>query len=254
MHRPPAVWRLAAWRALLRTLLGRRHHPGKSLGVFAMWSSKTAGRFRLPGGARMGWLKQQRETWFARVGPPPGVKHTMLPWYLIVANGSRARFFSIEWSERPEVEGGPKLVEQGDLVHSEAKLKDRDLYTSREGRSSGPASGTMSGYDDHREQNRAEHADRFARRIAETARDYVARRQPPVVLLAAKAQSLGRLREALGDSLSRTAQVTELPEDLSRHDVTGIVKALVRRGIMKPPTVPAASVYRPHGQPREPLV
>ena len=178
----------------------------------------------------------------------------MLPWYLIVANGSQARFFSIEWSERPEVEGGPRLVEQGELEHAEAKLKDRDLYSSREGRNSGPAGGTMSGYDDHREQNRAEHADRFARRIAETAREYVARCQPPIVLLAAKAQALGRLREALGDSLSRNAQVTELPEDLSRHDAAGIVKVLVRRGLIKPPTVPVASVYRPRGQPREPLV
>src|SRR5688572_25381171 len=164
-----------------------------------MWRGKTAGALPLAPRYANAMARAVARKRVRATAHTLGVKPTMLPWYLIVANGSLARFFSIEWPERPEVEGGPRLVEQGELLHAEAKLKDRELYTSREGRNSGPAGGTMSGYDDHREQNRAEHADRFARRIAETAREYVARCQPPIVLLAAKAQTLGRLREALGD-------------------------------------------------------
>jgi protein required for attachment to host cells len=173
----------------------------------------------------------------------------MKPWYLVVTDSGRARFLELEWPADPQVEGGPKLSEIGDLANPEAALKDRELFSGKSGRNSASAGRPGSGYDDHRDRHRDEYAERFARQIADSVEAYFNERHPERMILAADPQMLGRLRRTLKPTLFRQTELTELSENLGGQSLTQIHKLLVQQQLLPAHHAPSEGFYYPPGQP-----
>jgi len=61
----------------------------------------------------------------------------MSDYLVVVASAARARFFTLEPAEFPELESGPNLVDQGELLNPQARIPERELFadskTGREG-------------------------------------------------------------------------------------------------------------------------
>jgi protein required for attachment to host cells len=171
----------------------------------------------------------------------------MKPWYVVVADKGRARFISLEWPEDPDVEGGPKLSELSELVNAEAKLKDTELFTGKTGRNNTTNGHWGAGFDDHRDRQRAQNNERFAKQIADVIEKRVRELRPPRVVLAAEPQMLGHLRGKLNAALFHDIELTELSQDLSGQSLSQIHKVLVQRQLAPPHHPPREGFHYPPG-------
>ncbi len=157
----------------------------------------------------------------------------MADYCVVVASGARARFFALQDTEVPEIEGGPNLVEHGiNLVNPERELYDRELWTSDTGRNRAPSGGPAHGYDDHREQHDEELVRRFARRVAEETAKCVQACNASHVVLVAQKRALGYLRPALDPLLKAGIDVREVGKDLSKLSPTELHEHLARENIL----------------------
>lgn len=164
----------------------------------------------------------------------------MTDYCVVVANGSRARFFTLQESEVPEIEGGPNLVEQGtDLVNPEKELPDRELWANEPGRNRAPNGGPAHGYDDHREQHDEELVRRFARRVAEEAARKAQSCNAAHVVLVAQKRTLGFLRPALDPLLKAGVDVREVGKDLSKLTPSELHEHLARENALPRRRAPA---------------
>ncbi|HQU17277.1 MAG: host attachment protein [Chromatiales bacterium 21-64-14] len=142
----------------------------------------------------------------------------MNEYCVVVTDGARARFFTLEPAEFPQMQSGPNLVEQKDLVNPEGEIPDAQLWAdTKSGRNRAPGGGPAHGYDDHREQHHDEFERRFARSVAHEAIRMTHGRNAPVVVLAAQKRMLGFLRAALAPLLKTGIGLRELAKDLSKH-------------------------------------
>ena len=136
----------------------------------------------------------------------------MTDYCIVVANGARARLFSLEHPDRPEFESGPDLVEVATLAAPEHAARDRELYTDQvTGRNRRPTTGGHD-YDEHRDDHDDEVEKRFARDIAAAMRAQGATHN----VLCAEKRMLGFLRDALASGGGPA--VSEVPRDLTGLD------------------------------------
>ena len=139
----------------------------------------------------------------------------MTTWVL-VADNSRARFFTTEKATGP-------LQEIRDLLYPEARLHEGDLVTDKSGRDHNPGTGAHGfGTDDSHKQDGA---DRFALEVCnelESARNGGAFRKLYVV---AAPQFLGLLRKHQSAPL-RHMVAGEVDKNLATQDRTAIRKHL----------------------------
>src|SRR5262245_9600228 len=84
---------------------------------------------------------------------------------IIVADAARSRFFTLPADADPSVDGGPRLVEQQDLVNPDADLAESDLFSDRSGRGHASPGGSAHALDDHRQAHRRELERRYAREL-----------------------------------------------------------------------------------------
>ncbi len=78
----------------------------------------------------------------------------MSDYLIVVVNRARARFFTLEPVEFPELESGPRLMNRAELENTE--IRDvQEMYTdSKTGRgAAAPQGGSVHGYDDKRDQH-----------------------------------------------------------------------------------------------------
>ncbi len=141
----------------------------------------------------------------------------MTDYCVVVTDGARARLFTLEPADLPEIESSPKLVEREALVNPERDLPDRELFSSsKAGRNRAPQGGPAHGYDDHRSQ----HDDEFERRFARTVAGHTVRMahdsRVRYVVLAAQPRMLGFLRQEIGQLVKNGFEVRELAKDLSK--------------------------------------
>ncbi|HSI21422.1 MAG TPA: host attachment protein [Methylophilaceae bacterium] len=142
----------------------------------------------------------------------------MLNIIVVVANGSRARFFSLQNAETPEYESSPRMVEHETLVNPEQAAAGKDLWTdTRSGSNRGGGGGGVHRYDDHREQHRVEYERRFVQSVAgETAA--LARTAGAVrVVVTADNRMLGMLRGEL--HRNNGFELKEVAKDYSKFSV-----------------------------------
>lgn len=137
----------------------------------------------------------------------------MSEYCVVVADGARARLFSLEEAEISE--SGPNLVEVSDLTNSEVEAAGKEIYSDdKSGRNASPGGGAH-GYDDHRDRHIDESERRFAKQIAAAAADAVVRQKPGCLVVAADPRMLGHLREAMSSSVGGI-KIQEVAKDLTK--------------------------------------
>jgi protein required for attachment to host cells len=164
----------------------------------------------------------------------------MSDYNVVVAGGTRARFFTLESVEFPEMQSGPNLVEQLDMVNRDLADHSAPLWTeAHTGRNRGAGGGPAHGYDDHREQHIDEFEHRFARDITDQAARMALDGKCRHVVLVAHKRMLGYLRNHL-DSLQKTgAQIHEYAKDLAKLPPLDLHDHLSREHLLPPRRQPA---------------
>jgi protein required for attachment to host cells len=177
-----------------------------------------------------------------------GIK-VMAKTCIIVADGARARFITVEMPEDPVVDGGARLVEHEDLVNPEADLPDSEMFSDRRSRSHASPKGAAHALDDHRQQHRQELERRYARRVADEARRFVARQGASRLLIVAEPRTLGVLRREFQGEPLRQVAIEEIGENLSARPLAEIQSSLAVSGAVPGAQPPEVGVFRPRGQP-----
>ncbi len=140
----------------------------------------------------------------------------MSRYCVVVAEGSRARFFTVENPELPELQSGPDLVERKTMTNPDHQAHGEQLLAdSRTGRNR-TAKGPAHGYDDHREDYDAECERRFAREIAQELDTMARANGTRRVVLCAEKRMLGFLRPRLENAIPRGVDLHEVPKDLAK--------------------------------------
>lgn len=166
---------------------------------------------------------------------------------IIVADGARARFITLEIPIEPSTDGGARLVEHDDLVNPEAEAPERGLFSDRMGRGHAARSGVHA-VDDHREQHQQEVERRFVRRLLERAERFIGEQGARRLVLVSESRLLGALRTELVDHRLRGVEVLELAENLTRRALGEIQAKLAARGALPAARAPDLGVFRPRGQ------
>lgn len=135
---------------------------------------------------------------------------------VVVAGGTRARFFTLEEAKCPELESGPNLREINDMINPEGDMRDKQLWSDmKSGRNRG-AGGSAHGYDDHRTQHEDEFDRRFARSVAQEAARITRDSTTRSLVLVAQKRILGILRSELEPLMKSGIAIRELAKDLTK--------------------------------------
>lgn len=157
----------------------------------------------------------------------------MSDYCVVVADSSRARFFTLESSEVPGVESGPNLVEHKDMDNPEAPAPGRETWTdAKSGRNTARGGGPAHGYDDHRDNHEEEFNRRFAKHIAERAVEVARQHNARCLVLVAANRMLGLLRENLAIPPGAKIDVRETAKDLVRLNANEIHEHLGGAGLV----------------------
>jgi protein required for attachment to host cells len=167
---------------------------------------------------------------------------------IIVADGARARFMTLEVPADTAIDGGARLVERDDLVNPEADVPDRELYSDRSGRGHASKNGAAHALDDHRGQHQHERERRYARRLVEQADSFVSRQQASRLVLVTEPRLLGAFRAQNDSRVLAALDVVEISENLSRRTLHEIQSILASKGLMPAAKAPEVGVFRPRGQ------
>jgi len=155
-----------------------------------------------------------------------------MKYCVVVANGSRARFFSLVKPNIPDLASGPKLVERSEMADPELQERAQDLWTARPGKNRGPRSQGHA-YDDHRDNHHMELERRFAQSVAERAAKLSKMTGATNLVLCGAQRQLPVLKQALEQQLQDT-RVTELAKDLSKLDPQPLHDHLTKEGLLPP--------------------
>ncbi|MCH8505856.1 MAG: host attachment protein [Ectothiorhodospiraceae bacterium] len=154
----------------------------------------------------------------------------MSEYCVVVAEGSRARFFTVEQAEIPELESGPNLVEHSSMANPEHQARGNAIYADLRSGRNRSAYGSGHGYDDHRNQHDAEMERRFAREIARKLDEMTRGNGTQRVVLCAEKQMLGYLRPNLNGAIPHGVAVHEVPKDLAKLSVRQLHERLAKDG------------------------
>ena len=155
----------------------------------------------------------------------------MSKYCVVVADGARARFFSLE--EGGIGDGGPNLVEHDDLVNPEAESKGKELYSEdKSGRNTAPMGAGAHGYDDHRDRHSEEVERRFAKQIAEVAVASANQGQAKQLVMVADKRMMGHLRSALNVPSTAGLKVSEVAKNLTKLNVSELQEHLSKNGML----------------------
>lgn len=151
---------------------------------------------------------------------------------VVVAGGSRARFFTLEDVEYPEMQSGPNLCEVNDLVNLEKETHGSELWSdNKSGRNRG-GNGAAHGYDDHRSQHQDEFERRFARDVAREAARLMSGNSTRQLVLVAQKRILGFLRNELDTLIKAGVEIKELAKDLSKLSPLELHEHLAREQLL----------------------
>ena len=157
----------------------------------------------------------------------------MSRYCVVVADGARARFFSLE--EADIGESGPNLVEHDVLVNPEAESAGKDIYSNdKSGRNAAPMGAGAHGYDDHRDSHSDELEHRFAKKVAHEAVTAASQRQATRLVVVADKRMMGHLRSVIVVPPTAGFRVSELAKDLSKLSLTELHAHLASDGMVPP--------------------
>jgi protein required for attachment to host cells len=153
----------------------------------------------------------------------------MNQYCVVVANGARARFFTLEDVDSPETEYGPNLIEKLDLANPEHELNGTEIYSDNNG-GNRSKNGQSHAYDDHRDRHSEEQERRFANSIAEQCAKMGKSSNNGIVLVSQK-RMLGHLRQAMESKL-KGISTQELAKDLSKLSPMELHEHLARENLI----------------------
>ncbi len=158
---------------------------------------------------------------------------------VVAADAAEARFFTLMPAANPSVQSGPKLLEVTRLRNSEREVPEGEMFSSnrRGGRSPG---GQTLAYEDHRGRHEALFAERFARKVGETAARLGKTHHTHVLVLAAEPRMLGLLRDGLGHASREGLEVREFNGNVTKMTPSEIQTRLAGRQLM-----PACATHAP---------
>ena len=157
----------------------------------------------------------------------------MSDYCIVIANGVRARFFTLEPVEFPQLESGPLLCERRELINRERASSHKELYSdSKTGRGRAPRGGRAHGYDDGRSERRVKLEAGFAREVLAMASRMARANQSRRVVIAAPARMLGLLRPHMDFLLKHGVEVRESPKDMIRLNPRQIHELLARERLL----------------------
>jgi protein required for attachment to host cells len=155
---------------------------------------------------------------------------------IVVADGRRARFITLAFRQEPPAPGSaPELVEHQDLSNPERTPPTLASSSDREG----------SDVDAQRRQH--EFLRRFARRLLEQVRLFIADPAIEQLILVAEPHLLGVARLELEHEPLRRVRVSQLAAELSRHSSLEIAQMLTLRGLLPATWSPHPIQPLPHG-------
>ena len=134
----------------------------------------------------------------------------MNQYCVIVANGTKTRFFTLEDSEFPEIESSPTLVETNTVVHP-----DHDAHHAKSPRAEElnvSAKAQKPGYSKAASQA---HDRRYVKNIANEASKLNQAQHISALVLVSQKRMLGDLRSAMKNKL-QGVNTLELAKDLSK--------------------------------------
>lgn len=164
----------------------------------------------------------------------------MVHYCVVVANGARARFFTLEPPEVPELQSGPNLVERDQLDNPFREMHGEELWSeTKTGRNRAAIGGPAHGYDDHRNQHRDEYERRFASSVAEACSRMSHDHRASDVVIVSQKRMLGFLRSAM-ESRMNGVRTVEIAKDLSKLSPQQLHEHLARERLLPPRRAPAS--------------
>lgn len=140
----------------------------------------------------------------------------MSPVLVVVADGAKARFFTLEPAGIIEYPSAPSLVENEVLLNPDRDLSDRQLWSSPQSQAGHfqEGKGPAHSYDDRRQKHELEFERRFAQEITDRVLNQIQLHQIRQLILSAEPRILGLLRETLTPELPKTLSMSELDKNL----------------------------------------
>lgn len=165
----------------------------------------------------------------------------MSDYCVVLVDGGRARFFTLEPAEDTVAEGGPNLKEHEDLLNPEQEASGGELWSEvKSGRNRVPMGGQAHGYDDHRDVHLDEYRRRFARSVAREATRLARENHSKNIVLAAQSKMLGLVRNELDQALPPGVAVRDIAKDISKLSPQEVHKYLAREHLVPPRRSPGA--------------
>lgn len=165
----------------------------------------------------------------------------MSEYCVVVAEGSRARFFTVEPAEIPELQSGPHLIEHQTMVNPEHKVHAVHILADRTGRNRSSAGSQGHDFDDHRAQRDDEMERRFAREITRQLDSMARSNGTQHVVVCAEKRMMGFLRPTLQGAIPHGVALREVKKDLAKLTARQLHDHLSRDGHIPPRTNSGAS-------------
>ncbi|MCF7854842.1 MAG: host attachment protein [Candidatus Pacebacteria bacterium] len=163
----------------------------------------------------------------------------MTDYFVVVADASRARFFTLQQADDPEYESGPNLIEGDVLVNPENEMDEGEVFAeTKSGRNRSSVGGMAHGYDDHRAEHLGEFERRFAQRVAQESVQRAKRLGARSLIVASNGRMLGHLRRELQDLPLKGVTLSEYAKDVTKLAPQEVQKHLASRDLVperKPP-------------------
>ncbi len=157
----------------------------------------------------------------------------MSDYCVVIASGGRARFFTLETADFPELESGPRLIDRGGLTNPGKETPERELFAdSKTGGGRAPQGGPAHGYDDHREKHEDEMDRRFARSVFERIRRLATGCGARCVVVAAPSRMLGLLRQDLETLVKQGVALHTVAKDMTKFAPELVHQHLAKEGLL----------------------
>jgi protein required for attachment to host cells len=158
----------------------------------------------------------------------------MSPVLVVVADGAKARFFTLEVKERARGELGSYLLEDETLVNPDQMQQGQQLWSGPESQAGHfqEGKGQAHSYDDRRRDHEVE----FERRFAQSITGQILSRTQPhslqSLLLIAEPRALGLLRKILIPVLPKALKLSELDKNLCHLKPQELYEYLAKRDLL----------------------
>lgn len=151
---------------------------------------------------------------------------------VVVIDGTRARFFTLEQPRWPEDESSVTLIEHKDLLNPVNELQGKELWSNVKAGRNQSSGGFAHAYDDGRQKHVAEFERRFAQMIADEAINLTQTKGTQQLILVAEPRNLGIVRESVTPAIPKNIQVQELAKDLSKLKALEIHEYLASKNLL----------------------